>query len=149
MIAIDVRWTLCIMDRQIDCIRSQQVRVAGYKLQWNIQMTPIFMKALPDMIAIDVMRTLCRTDLRLIASTVSRYEFQDINRTGIIKWHLYLWIHQQIRFALMSCGPYVVLTVRLVTTTVGRYEFQDINRNGINKWRLCLWKHYQIWLPLM
>ena len=35
MIAIDAIWTLCIMDRQIDCIRSQQVWVSGYKLQWN------------------------------------------------------------------------------------------------------------------
>ena len=147
MIAIDVIWSLCIMDRQIVCIHSQQVWVAGYKPQWNIQMTPIFMKALPDMIAIDVMRTLCSIDLRLIASTVSRYDFQDINRTGIIKWRLYLWIHQQIRFALTSCGPYVILTVRLVTTTVSRYEFQDINRTGIIKWRLYLWIHQQIRFP--
>ena len=143
MIAIDVKWNLFSMDRQCDCICSQQVWVSGYKPQRNNQMTPIFMKALPDV------RTLCSIDLRLIASTVSRYEFQDINRAGIIKWRLYLLIHQQIRFALMSCGPYVVLTVRLVTTTVSRYEFQDINRNGIIKRRLCLWKHYQIWLPLM
>ena len=48
-------------------------------------MPPIFMKALPDMIAIDVMQTLCSIEFRLIASTVSRYEFQDINHNGIIK----------------------------------------------------------------
>ena len=34
------------------------------------------------MIVIDVMWTLCSIDLWLIASTVNRYEVQDINRTG-------------------------------------------------------------------
>ena len=90
MIAIDVKWTLFSMDRQIDCIHSQQVWVLGYKPQRNNQITPIFMKALPDV------RTLCGIDLWLIASTVSRYEFQDINHTGIIKWRIYLWKHYEI-----------------------------------------------------
>ena len=89
MMAIDVMRTLCSMDRQIDCIHSQQVWVSGYKPHWNNQMTPIFMKALPDMIAIDVMRTLCSIDLRLIASTVSRYEFQDIHCSGINDAYFY------------------------------------------------------------
>ena len=96
MIAIDVMWTLCIIDRHIDCIHSQQVWVSGYKPQWYNQIMPIFMKALPDMIVVEiwlsfVIWTLCSIDLRLIASTVSRYEFQVINHEGIIKWRLYLW----------------------------------------------------------
>ena len=44
MIAIDVMRTLCSIDRQIDCIHSQQVWVSGYKPQRNNQMTPIFME---------------------------------------------------------------------------------------------------------
>ena len=49
MIAIDVMCTLFSMDRQIDCIHSQQVWVPGYNSQRNNQMTPIFMIAIPDM----------------------------------------------------------------------------------------------------
>ena len=101
MIAIDVMWTLFSMYRQIDCIHSQQVWVSVYKPQWNNRMVPIFMKALPDMIAIDVMWTLCSIDLRLIASTLSRYEFQVINHKGIMNWRLYLWKHYQIWLPLM------------------------------------------------
>ena len=87
MIAIVLR-NFCSIDRQIDCI-SQQVWVSGYKPQWNNQMTPIFIKILPDTIAIDVIYVVLTA--RLIGSTISRYEFQDTNHTGIIKWRLYLW----------------------------------------------------------
>ena len=65
MITINVVRTLCSIDRQIDCIHSQQVWVSGYKPQWNNQMIYIFMKALPDLIAIDVTRTLCDVDRQI------------------------------------------------------------------------------------
>ena len=64
-------------------------------------MTPIFIKELPDMIAIDVMRTFCSIDLRLVTTTVGRYEFQDMNCNGMIKWRLRLWKHYQIWLPLM------------------------------------------------
>ena len=51
--------TLCSIDHQIDCIHSQQVWVSGDQPQRNNPMTPIFMKSLPDIIAIDVIWTLC------------------------------------------------------------------------------------------
>ena len=63
-------------------------------------MLHIFIKALPDMISIDVMRTLRSMDLRLIAPTVSRYELQYINRNGISDAYFSLK-HYQIWLPLM------------------------------------------------
>ena len=97
------------------------------------------MKTLPDLIVIDVMWTLCIMDRRLVVSIVSRYEFQNINRNGIIKWRPYLWKHYQIWLPLMYRGPYVALTVRLIGSTASRYEFQVINHKGIIKCHLYLW----------
>ena len=42
-----------------DWIHNEQVWFSGYKPYWNNQMTPLCMKAPPDMIVVDVMLTLC------------------------------------------------------------------------------------------
>ena len=62
VIAIYVMRILCSIDRQIDCIQSQQVWVPGYKPHWNNKMTFIFISTSADTICIDVMRTLCSID---------------------------------------------------------------------------------------
>ena len=67
MIAIDVMQTLsfCGIDRQISWIHSQQVWLSGYKPQRSNQTMPIFMKALPDLIVIDVTWSLCSIDCQI------------------------------------------------------------------------------------
>ena len=91
MIAIDVMRTLslCSVDRQINWIHSQQVWLSGYKPRRNNQIKPIFMKALTDLIVIDVTWTLCSVDrqigyIQILQVWVSRYQPQGNNQMTLL-----------------------------------------------------------------
>ena len=136
MIAIAVMQTLCIIDRHIDCIQSQKVWVSGYKPQWYNQITPIFMKELPDM------RTLCSIDHQMDC-----IHSQQVWVSGF-KPQWYNKITPIFMKAIPDMRTLCSIDI-LIASTVTRYEFQDIKRTGNIKWRLYLWKQYQIWLSLM
>ena len=111
-------------------------------------MTPIFIKALPDMIAIDVMRTLCSIDRQIgcIHSQqvwVSEYKPHSNNQITLI-------------FINTSADTICINVMRTLCSIDGQIDCirsQQVWVSGYkpqwNKWRLFLLKRYQIWLPLM
>ena len=103
VVCIDVMSTLFGISIQNDLTHSVQVWVLGYELHWKNQMMPtyLWMNTPPDMIRHDEMWIDVAAPLEIIWPTVSIYEFQVISRVGIIKWHLYTWIHKSIWFVLM------------------------------------------------
>ena len=95
MICIDVISTLFGIFPQNDWDHSVQVWVSGYELHWNSQVTStcLLMNTPPDMVGYDITWIDVALTLKIFGPTVSRYEFQIINWVGIIRWHLYSWIH--------------------------------------------------------
>ena len=88
MIVIDVMRSLCGIDHQIDCIHSQQVWVSGYQPQWN-KWRPFLLKHYQILLPLVWYGPYVSWTVRLIASTVSRYELQDISRNGINDAYFY------------------------------------------------------------
>ena len=81
-------------------------------------MTPIFIKALPDMIAIDVKWTLFSMDRQFDCIHSLQVWVAGYKRKGIIKWRLYSWKHYQM------CGPYVLLTFDWLHTQSAGMSFR-------------------------